>query len=146
MSATAVGLEYLTVQDVLWINLQATKRTNAFNYATLEEATFYQYGYGGSTDLLGQASRFLTGFLKKAPFGGHGDDVTAFLATHAFLAINGYDLEVPTEEYESWIERVKSGQIVAGEAITQLSKESGHGHAPSPIEAMRAALAKYHVA
>ncbi len=42
------SLKYLTVQDMLWINLQATKKVQHFRYALLEEATYYQYGYGAS--------------------------------------------------------------------------------------------------
>lgn len=48
----ACTLHYLTVQDVLWINLQATRKVQHFNYAKLEEATYCQYAYGESNTLL----------------------------------------------------------------------------------------------
>ncbi len=145
MSATEApaAIQYLTVQDMLWINLHITKESNAFNYATLEEATFYQYGYGGSHDVLGQAARFLKGFMANAPFAGKGDDLTAFVGCVAFLAMNGYQFEVPRAEAGSWIERVKSGQVDVAQAILQLAKPASDHHAPSAIDAMKSALASY---
>ncbi len=140
---TPAAMQYLTVQDMLWINLQLTKQSNDFNFATLEEATFCQYGYGGSQDVLGQAGKFLKGFIAKAPFSGKADDMTAFIGTVAFLAMNGYALDVPAAEVSSWIERVKSGQIDVAQAIPQLAKATHGHHAPSAIEAMKAALAQY---
>jgi prophage maintenance system killer protein len=135
-------LEYLTVQDMLWVNLQLAKVANPFNYALLEEATFYQYGYGESHDLIGQAAKFLTGFAKKQPFYGKHDAETAFIGCIAFLALNGKSLEVPVGETRSWLERVTSGQIDAKAAIEQLVKPS-HDHHPDPAACLKAALAKY---
>lgn len=146
MSATSApdtaAIEYLTVQDVLWINLQVTKQTNPFDYAKLEEATFYQYGYGGSRDVLAQAARFLKGFLAQAPFGGRGDAMTALVGTAAFLAMNGFHLDVPSHEAEAWVKRVANGEIDVNAAIAQLAHPV-EGHRPSAIEAMREALTTY---
>ena len=87
------AIQYLTVQDILWINLQVTGSPQDFRYADLEEATFYQYGYGGSTDLISQAARFLAGFMKKKPLTA-GNQETAFFGCLAFLKLNGVDMEI----------------------------------------------------
>ena len=141
-TAARPALTYLTVQDMLWLNLQLTKQSRPFPFAKLEEATFLQYGYGASQDLLGQAARFMTGFAKLAPF-GEKDKQTALLGTVAFLRANGYRLNVPVSEAASWVERVTSGQIKADEAIQQLALADDHGHEPSVVECLRSALAEY---
>src|SRR5436309_1228008 len=87
------NLKYLTIQDILWINLQLTKKVQHFNYARLEEATFYQYGYGASRDLPRQAGRFLAGFLKLHPLDA-GNEATAFLGCVAFLLLNGRRINI----------------------------------------------------
>lgn len=85
-------IQYLTVQDHLWINLQVTKRKNRWNFATLEEATFYQYAYGRSTDVPAQAARYAAGFAKKQPFDS-GNEATGFVGLVSFLRMNGYHLK-----------------------------------------------------
>lgn len=135
-------LEYLTVQDMLWVNLQLTKKSNPFDYALLEEATYYQYGYGGSLDLVAQAARFLTGFAKKQPFHGQADAATALIGCVAFLALNGQTLDLPAGEVKSWLDRITGGQIDAQQAISQLAKP-GHDHHPAPAACLKAAIAKY---
>ena len=60
-----MALNYLTVQDMLFLNLQITKSVQPFDYARLEEAVFYQYAPGQSTDLVAQGARFLVGFSKR---------------------------------------------------------------------------------
>ena len=97
-------LHYLTVQDILWINLQVTGKVNTFAYADLEEATFYQYGYGDSDELLVQAARFVKGFLAKKPLSA-GNEPTAFLALATFLRINAYHLKLSDDEARGWFER-----------------------------------------
>lgn len=96
-----MALHYLTVQDVLWINLQVTKKVNHFNMVKLEEATFYQYALGASKDVVAQASRFLPGFLKLKPF-DLGNAATAFIAFAAFVEINGKVLDLSDEAADSW--------------------------------------------
>lgn len=86
------SLHYLTVQDLLFINLQVDKKVNAFDYARLEDASYFQYGYGQSTNILDQAARFYRGFSEKAPFTA-GNEGTALVGVLAFLAINGYTLK-----------------------------------------------------
>ena len=81
-------MRYLTVQDLLWINLQVTQKSNPFEFDKLEESVNYQYGYGGSCDVLAQAENFLSGFKRNAPFSA-GNDKTAEVAHRAFLLLNG---------------------------------------------------------
>ena len=119
------GLKYLTVQDVLWVNLHVTGRPQEFNYADLEEVTFYQYGYGGSTDLLAQAARFVSGFLKKGPFES-GNEGTAFISVLAFLRANGYQ---PTFDNSfDWFKKLENGTYEPNEAISQHFREMDDHH------------------
>lgn len=83
-----MALHYLTVQDVLTLNLQITGAPQPFDYARLEEAVFYQYAPGQSDDLVRQAARFLSGFVKMRPF-AEGNEACAFAGTVAFLQGNG---------------------------------------------------------
>jgi hypothetical protein len=138
-----LGLQYLTVQDILWTNLQLTKESNPFEYDKLEEATFCQYAYGKSIDPVAQAPKFLKGFIAKAPFGGKGDTETAFIATIGYLTLNGYLLPIPAAECRAWLERVKSGQVDATQAISQLAQPATHHHVTTPQEALQAALDLY---
>lgn len=86
------ALHYLTVQDLLWINLRVTGTVNDYDFMKLEEGTFFQYAYGNSTDLKSQAARFAAGFAKNAPFSA-GNDETATLASLAVLHINGLNTD-----------------------------------------------------
>ncbi|HZH98343.1 MAG TPA: hypothetical protein VEX38_05180 [Fimbriimonadaceae bacterium] len=138
-------LHYLTVQDLLWINLQVTKRTNKFDFAKLEEASYYQYGYGRSLDILKQAGRFLAGFSKKRPFES-GNVETAFVACLSFLLMNGYTLRLPPAEALSWMSRVTSGAINAEEAIPSLAEEHHDHHTavlPNVQETVQEVLRTY---
>ena len=110
-------LHYLTVQDILWINLQVTKTTHTFNYAKLEEATYYQYAYGDSDDLFAQASRFTRGFQKLAPL-AEGNEATAFVAVNTFLLLNGAELTVDDRQAAEWF---RSGASTS--AVSRLEDE-----------------------
>lgn len=138
----STATNYLTVQDILWINLQVTKQTNPFDFARLEEATFYQYGYGVSSNILSQSANFLKGFMKNAPFGA-GDDATAFVGFVAFLNLNGYELNLPDAEAANWTKRVKSGDIKADEAVGKLTQLTAGHHEGDPQYCMRHAIAAY---
>lgn len=120
-------LQYLTVQDMLWINLAATKKVQHFNYAKLEEATFYQYSYGESTSLLPQAARFLTGFLRLHPFDA-GNEATGLIGCASFLSINGQTLDVPDEEAVEWLDRVMTRQVTGADAIQSAAKADPEFH------------------
>lgn len=122
-----MSLHYLTVQDVLWINLQVTKRVNRFNYARLEEATYYQYAYGESRSLVPQAARYLGGFLKMAPFDS-GNEATAFVGCLAFLVVNGMELCLEDAKGAAWFEDVRSARVKALDAINAIARPVEHAH------------------
>jgi prophage maintenance system killer protein len=137
----ASSLFYLTVQDVLWINMQVTRQVNTYRYADLEEATFYQYAYGESNSLLPQAARFVRGFLNKAPL-AHGNEATAFVALAAFLKVNGTDLDLEDGAAIEWFRRIQTGQD-AGDLIRSAAKggHERHGEASADVRgAMRDVL------
>jgi len=123
------NLHYLTVQDILWINLQATKKVQHFQYAKLEEATFYQYGYGTSTGLLSQAARFLTGFIRMHPLEA-GNEATALIGCVSFLRLNGYCFSVCDDEGVQWLDKILTHQTTALDAITQAAAPIKDYHAP----------------
>ena len=128
----ACTLHYLTVQDVLWINLQATRKVQHFNYAKLEEATYCQYAYGESNTLLPQAARFVRGFLRLRPLEG-GNDATAFIGLISFLRLNGRCVDLDESAAALWfadVERSREGARKAIESVSHL--DSGHHHDGSP--------------
>lgn len=130
----ASSLHYLTVQDILWINLQVTKKVHHFNYARLEEATYYQYAYGKSNTLVPQAARFLSGFLKLHPFES-GNEATAFVGCLAFLKVNGYSLDVPSEEGAEWFAKISGRATPAREAIEARAKKDEGDHHDMDVRA-----------
>lgn len=97
-----MALNYLTVQDMLFLNLQLTKSPQPFEYARLEEAVFYQYAPGQSDNVVKQGARFLTGFAKMAPFSA-GNLACAFVGLVAFLEANGKKLALTDDEAVGWI-------------------------------------------
>lgn len=139
---SSTATQYLTVQDVLWLNFELTKQTNPFDFAILEEATFYQYGYGISNNPQTLAGRFLAGFIKKPVFGS-GDAATAFAGFVAFLMLNGYELDLPDTEAAGWVTRVKNGEIKAEEAVAKLSHLSAGHHEGDARHCMAYAIELY---
>ncbi len=119
-------MHYLTVQDILWINLQITKHSPAFDFASLEEATFYQFAYGSSKSVASQASRFLIGFARKAPF-TNGNKATAFVGFMTFLELNSYSLPVPDSLADSIFEDFSEGKL-----STLLVHDSADRHFHNP--------------
>lgn len=144
MSTTAhsTATQYLTVQDILWINSEATKTSNPFDYVTLEQASFYQYGYGASTNILKQAAAFLVGFMKNAPF-SQGNEATAFLGFVSFLSLNGYEINLPDREAADWVRRVKTSEVKAEEAVAKLATLGAGAHENDPLGCMELAFATY---
>lgn len=120
-------MHYLTVQDMLWINLQVSKRVFHYNFATLEESTFYQYAYGSSRSLNAQASRFLTGFTKLAPFESH-NEATAFVGFVSFLRLNDSDLIVADTDGMSWFRQVIANPHEIESAIGHLHADADGHH------------------
>lgn len=109
-------MHYLTVQDMLWLNLQLTKEEHKFDFALLEEATFLQYAYNNSKDIAGQAAKFLTGFRKKAPFTA-GNEACAFIGALAFVEANGMSIDIPVDKGNEWLEGVWADASIASGAI-----------------------------
>lgn len=111
-SEPMASLNYLTVQDILWINLQLTKKVQRYNFARLEEATFYQYAYGESKNVIDQAARFFPGFQKMHPF-EVANKATAFVALVTFLELNGFHFNIADgKELTNWIETASEKQKV----------------------------------
>jgi len=127
--ALMANLQYLTVQDMLWINLQTTKKVQHFQYAKLEEATFYQYGYGAGTGLISQAARFLTGFIRMHPFEA-GNEATALIGCVTFLRLNGYCLGISDEGAVQWLDGILTHQVTAIDAVTKAATPIEGFHAP----------------
>jgi prophage maintenance system killer protein len=121
-------MHYLTIQDMIWISMQVTKKTQSFNYAKLEEATFYQYAYGHSTSILAQAGRFLSGFAQKKPF-AQGSEATAFIGCVAFLKLNGMTINLSDDTAHHWIERSVRDSSAAMEALTDIAVPDETYHA-----------------
>ncbi|MBA3725366.1 MAG: hypothetical protein H0W86_02680 [Armatimonadetes bacterium] len=118
-------IHYLTIQDVLWINHEVTKQVNQYKFAQLEEATFYQYGYGKSEDVLSQAGGFLEGFIKLRPFTS-GNRATAFVSALSFLKINGYDVNLDPEAAAEWALKVANREKKGVAAIKEITdKDAG---------------------
>lgn len=143
----ADALQYLTVQDVLWINLQVTGSPQKFAYADLEEAVYYQYGYGESKSLLPQAARLLTGFLKKKPFAA-GNEATAFVGCLSFLLANGVALDL--DDPVGWFRGIENGTHEGLGAISaahskevHLESEDHHEMVPEVRTAVTAVLTRY---
>ena len=132
------GLHYLTVQDILWINLQATCKVNHFNSAKLEEATFYQYAYGEGTGVVEQAARFLSGFVRMRPLDA-GIDATAFLAVATFLEINGAPLRLDDADAEAWFKSAVASMDAAKDALAPVANPA-EGHHDHPKPDVRAAV------
>lgn len=123
MSQTA----YLTVQDHLWINLNVTREQSQWNFAKLEEATFYQYNYGQSNDPIAQAARYAVGFPKKQPF-EKGNDATAFVGLLTFMGINGFQFTVEPADAENWFRELLAHPNDARSRIGDAFEQDEHAH------------------
>lgn len=123
---------YLTLQDLIWINTEVMGTPQPYAYDRLEEATYYQYSYRQSRDVPLQAARFLWGYLRYRPF-AQGNWRTAFLATLAFLEINGYEVHLPVEEASEWFLKVARRQRHPLDAIRQIAHRALPGKQPVPL-------------
>jgi hypothetical protein len=128
-------IRYLTVQDVLWINLWATRTVNPYRFADLEEAVFCQYAYGDKDEVPSQAGRLLKGFVAKSPF-DKGSDATAFITCLAFLRLNGWNLARTDVEGPAWWAKASGG------TLTELLEDHSHHH-PTVRSAVREIVADY---
>ncbi len=124
-------IHYLTVQDIIWINTEVTKETNEFKYAQLEEAAFYQYGYGKSENVLAQAAHFLQGFLKLRPFAS-GNRATAFISALTFLKINSYEINLNPDIADEWVIQIALKTKNAEDAITEIAEKTNKPYELKP--------------
>jgi death-on-curing protein len=139
-------IHYLTVQDILWINHEVTKKIDQFKYLQLEEATNLQYGYVKSENVLQQAGTFIEGFMKLRPF-TEGNRKTAFVSTLAFLKINGYDIVLDPDDAVSWAVAVADGKKRGVDAICEIIGErTPPSLAPTVRTEVRHILEKYSAA
>jgi death-on-curing protein len=123
------GIHYLTVQDILWINHEVTGEVLPYKFAQLEEATFGQYAYGGSRDVINQAATFLSSFTRLKPFES-GNRASAFIAVMAFLALNGYSIVLEPARATDWYMRASGRTIDARAAILNAIAEDE----PQPLD------------
>ncbi|MDW8051190.1 MAG: hypothetical protein RMJ83_01785 [Armatimonadota bacterium] len=123
---------YLTLQDLVWINMEVTKSPQRYSYDRLEEATYYQYSYRKSRHVPLQAARFLWGYLKYRPFSA-GNLATALIAVLAFLEINGYETHLPVEQAAEWVLQVFHRRKHPLDAIRQIAVPALGGKQPTPL-------------
>ncbi len=139
-------MQYLTVQDIIWINLQLTDRPQRFDYALLEEATYFQYGYGESSQLFEQAARFFRGFSKNRPF-TTGNEATAFVGLATFLQMNGAELDLSDKKAADWCESLLTSedpaQMLQGSAKNHADDHQNIDHLPEVAPTAREVMAKY---
>jgi hypothetical protein len=136
------SLQYLTVQDLLWINLQIAKKVNTFRYATLEEATFYQYSLGDSREIATQAARFLNGYIKLAPI-SELNEATGFVGCLAFLKLNGYEVVLKDSEGAKWVDDVRSLGVSAVDEKIRKDPHAHHDANPKVRAAVHEVLQKF---
>ena len=123
------AIHYLTVQDILWINHEVTREVLPYKYAQLEEATFGQYAYGGSHDVIKQAATFLSAFSRLKPF-ERGNRGTAFIAVLAFLALNGHIIVLEPSRASDWYQKGSGRTTDARAAILNAIAEGD----PQPMD------------
>lgn len=129
-----MALRTLTVQDILWINLQITRRVNHYSNPRLEEATYYQFGYGDSRGIDAQASRLLAGFVRMKPFDA-GNEATALAATLVFLELNGKTLNLDDDALagraRAGLANLEAARSLICDAIAERhdhGHDAGYGH------------------
>lgn len=139
----AKEVEYLTVQDHLWINLQVAGKKSRFKFAALEEAVYYQYAYGRSTNVLAQAAKYATGFAKKAPFDTANLE-TGFVGLLTFLTLNGYQVKLADKDASAFFESLLASPLTAEQEISRVAKwHDDDDHHVSVKEAAMAVMDRY---
>ncbi len=135
-------IQYLTVQDHLWINFQVTKHKHFMDFAKLEEGVYYQYGYGASTNLLPQAARYVVGFSKNRPF-SEGNEATAFVGLVAFLRLNAFEWQLRDKDGVEFFDRLLANPASAEEEIKRVTRWHLDDHHNSVSEAATWAMETY---
>ncbi|MCZ7579780.1 MAG: Fic family protein [Fimbriimonadaceae bacterium] len=136
------GPRYLTVQDMIWLNLQVTRTPLSFDALALEAATHAQYSYGSNNDILKQAGQLLFAFDRKHPF-QRGNEATGFVATVTFLAVNGMFLEIEDEGGVSWYRKAIASASSAEESIRNATHEFESKHEGEIVQVARGVMNRY---
>lgn len=129
------GLQYLTVQDFIWINLQTSGKVNPFDFAALEDSVSLQYGYGKSLNLFSQAAGMFMSLIKRSPF-AEANRATAIVGLAAFLKVNGFEFKgTPSKVIEALngLTARDPGAILNG--LCRATSEHEDHHAPSVRDA-----------
>lgn len=129
-------MNYLTVQDHLWIHLRVTKKKEHFSFSKLEEAVHYQYGYGHQPNFLRQASNYVVGFSKKQPFAS-ANTATAFVGLMMFLELNGRQISINPANAAQWFGDLKSDPVAALGVLEESAVEGEHHHDSPEIVGQR---------
>lgn len=112
---------YLTVQDILWINLQITGEKCDYSYARLEESVFYQYTHINKGEITDQVKRLLPGFIAQKPV-SLASQATAFVCTASFVMMNGYEIALTDEQL------LASADDLTGVELAQAIADNLHQH------------------
>ncbi|NLH98660.1 MAG: hypothetical protein GX446_04105 [Chthonomonadales bacterium] len=128
---------YLSVHDLVWLNARICGEEQPFNYELLEEAVAAQYGYGDSTDVLGQGSDFVVALAHGRPFAS-GNLRTALVALCVYLQGNGYTVRAPGDPARADVGRmlldIGDGRADGSAIVEALAGETGEipwRHAPT---------------
>jgi prophage maintenance system killer protein len=129
-------VHYLTVQDLLWINLQVSQKVHHYQFARLEEAAFCQYSLGAQTGVETQSARLLSGVLRLKPFDA-ANEATALVGCETFLNLNGKKLDLTDDQVPAWLAPVIAGKIPATDAVNGhiiCSEEDSEGNVQASVQ------------
>ncbi|MCE9559828.1 MAG: hypothetical protein K8R88_12860 [Armatimonadetes bacterium] len=135
-------LNYLSVQDIIFINLQVTKKVCTYKFDALEDASYYQYGYGKSTDLFQQAARFYEGFAKSGAF-TEGNAATAFVGLVAFLEFNGRSFKGKDTDSKAKLDALSTDLVAARDELETLTLRDHDHHEASARSCIESVLKRY---
>lgn len=119
-------LRYLTVPDLLWLNLELTGSPQPYRFDKLEEVCAYQYGRG-SFDPLHQAARFALGWKRQRPFQS-GNDACGLVSTLAFLMANDLPVALDDAAGAAWWNDLAADAVTLSGEMQGMSSP-GHIHA-----------------
>ena len=134
-------MHYLTVQDIIWIQLQITNKQGKFSFAKLEEAASYQYAYGKSHDVMSQAARFFRGFSILNPFES-GNSAVGLVSGIVFLELNGLSFCPKEKDLTQWYMRAIDSST-SKTAIESGTEAAHDGHHMSTRELTKSVLERY---
>ncbi|MBX3096511.1 MAG: hypothetical protein KF812_06585 [Fimbriimonadaceae bacterium] len=118
-------LRYLTVPDLLWLNLELTGNPQTYRFDKLEEVCAYQYGRG-TFDPIHQAARLALGWKRQRPF-QTGNDACGFVSVHAFLMANDLPVEMDDVSGAAWWSSLPTDSVTLASELRAMSRQ-GHIH------------------